>query len=684
MAEQNKPKHPHARDDKRPDAKPQGRQGQAGAAPRSQGNLPPCGELNRINAPYNFVPLSEHVIVPDWAAQVSQDHPFRDGLCGTLEIELTTHSPLLLGGRQVKASDRAPGEVHPFRLPDGRYAIPGSALKGMLRNVLEIAAFGRMRQVDDTRYGLRDISGKYVQKSYTDAVHGQVRTGFMRLSGNGQAQITPCEMARLSHRDLEAWLGIDAPIFDVRQHKTVARKYARWQQLTAQKPAFRFDLRGQHAVPNDQGGMTGQPVFTGQIDNKKYLDFVFYAPRPTEAFPVSDEAWRDFLFVHGDADNQASMSWPGYWRNRYFQGEEVPVFYLQRHGKLHIGLAYLPKLAGDYSVVDLIGHTGEDHREAAIPAARFDLPDLLFGALGAQPDDALKGRVSVGLCIAEGTPALHQSQPTVLNGPKASYFPNYLKQAAQPNAKGGWQLDGNQYATYMQLKDMPEPEIRGWKRYPARPKHEVQALGAEANNKKIQVELHALKAPCRFRGRIQVHNLRPAELGALAWAITWGGNESLRHGLGMGKPFGFGQVSLRITHAQLVANDPAAGVPDWQDCMRRFEQWVEDACRARGLASWRQSEPLTQLLAMADPKAASGFAGKLEHMKLSKPCENKKGEKSTTNEFVDAKKNGLVLAPYVASNPAGTSTNKHKAGPAEPQGVMAEKLAALRPQLNRS
>ncbi|HFD17052.1 MAG TPA: hypothetical protein ENJ38_12220, partial [Rhodospirillales bacterium] len=54
-------------------------------------------------------------------------------------------------------------QVHPFRLPDGRYAIPGSSLKGLIRAVVEIAGFGRMRMVDDIRPGLRDISGKYVK-----------------------------------------------------------------------------------------------------------------------------------------------------------------------------------------------------------------------------------------------------------------------------------------------------------------------------------------------------------------------------------------------------------------------------------------------------------------------------------------------------------------------------------------
>lgn len=98
-----------------------------------------------ITASYNFVPLSSWVHIPEWAAAVSHDLPFEDGLCGELSIEIIAETPILIGSEKAAGS----GAVHPCRLPDGAYAIPGASLKGMIRNVLEIAAFGRMRAVDD-------------------------------------------------------------------------------------------------------------------------------------------------------------------------------------------------------------------------------------------------------------------------------------------------------------------------------------------------------------------------------------------------------------------------------------------------------------------------------------------------------------------------------------------------------
>ncbi len=115
--------------------------------------------MNQITAPYNFVPLSAWIFSPPWADKVSHDVPFRDGVSGRLELTITAETPVLVGGKQEKATKEKPGEVHFCQIGE-RYSIPGTTLKGMIRNILEIAAFGKMGYVDDRRLGIRDISGR--------------------------------------------------------------------------------------------------------------------------------------------------------------------------------------------------------------------------------------------------------------------------------------------------------------------------------------------------------------------------------------------------------------------------------------------------------------------------------------------------------------------------------------------
>ena len=121
--------------------------------------------IDKITAPYNFVPLSKKVFFPDWADKVSHDVPFADGISGELECELTTHTPIYVrnggkweDGEVFKIGSEAQMFFYVREGEKRHFMIPGTSLKGMLRNVVEIASFGKMCRVDDHRYGLRDLT----------------------------------------------------------------------------------------------------------------------------------------------------------------------------------------------------------------------------------------------------------------------------------------------------------------------------------------------------------------------------------------------------------------------------------------------------------------------------------------------------------------------------------------------
>lgn len=143
--------------------------------------------LTQINAPYNFVPLSDTVVTPEWADLVSHDLPFKDGISGALELTIEALSPIMIGGEQKQGTERESGQVKFFKTlkskehPHGQYAIPGSSLRGAIRNVFEIATFSKMSRIDNKRYGLRDISTQNVSNSYGERVRGNVKYAFMYL-----------------------------------------------------------------------------------------------------------------------------------------------------------------------------------------------------------------------------------------------------------------------------------------------------------------------------------------------------------------------------------------------------------------------------------------------------------------------------------------------------------------------
>lgn len=604
--------------------------------------------LETINAPYNFVPLSDTVVIPEWGDKVSHDLPFRDGISGELELTIEALAPIMVGGEQKQGTQHESGQVRFFQTPDKRYAIPGSSLRGVIRNVVEIATFSRMNRIDDKRFGLRDISGKYVSASYTERVRNNVRYGFLSLNAQGKPSITPCSMVRLSHRDLEAWWDITAPIFVARS--SVKQKYDLWKNFCDQKKiADAYSVRFSHDHKDvkqiNEGSVLGFPVFTGQINAEdpkspnfgtkykgrpKNKDFMFYSPREQDAFVLDSRAWRDFLFIHGDEDGKPDSPWKGFWRERFWKKQKVPVFYIQNEGRVQVGLAYMPKLAGDFSTHDMLKHTSENHVDNTKP----DFADLLFGRVGEKPEEALKGRIYFEPAFLQGKPNVDNNpRETILNGAKPSYFPNYVYQQVD---KSGKKLAHTQYATYVYSKENPAPELRGWKRYPVHLDNEVmhqEPTQEQLRNKKVMTRLHTLAKGSVFKGRLVFHNLKAQELGALLWAVQL---ENKRHNLGMAKSFGYGQISIKLDwqNSRLVCNDPKQTSKKPDEYIAIFQQYMTEKLGK----DWRTSTPIEALIAMADLACRNQFSGDLKHMVMGM---------GGNNEFVRAKQNALVLASYV-------------------------------------
>lgn len=559
--------------------------------------------MSHVSAPYRFVPLSKLVLLPDWADQVSHDQPFADGLCGELQLKLTCHTPLCVGGRQEESSQREPGKVHFFRTPDNQLAIPGSSLKGMLRNVLEIASFARFRQVEDQRLGVRDISE--ADNFYARAiVSSPVHAGWLNFR-DGQWRIQPCEFSRLHQEQLIRHCGIDKPKWtgekerdEKKKPKTAAQRY----ELIKGRTEIRFAREpmpkrsGQWlALPDPAGSHHGHIVVTGQpgvaFDKnrtaKKY-EFVFH-DTTAQALPIQPEVMAGFQQIHDDSDEWA------FWRAKLADGkltQGIPVFFHKDGEQVKsLGLAMMYKLPYSHSLHDAIRHTHDEH----LSERAADLPDLIFGHLGEAERGGLRGRVNIGLAslAAEHPGHTDWEGPCILNSPKPTFYPAYIRQDGK----------GNSFRQLMEKHS----ELAGWKRYPVKAFEMQYPQGKAADNKKTQVKLETVPAGSTFTSTLRFHNLRRVELGALLWALDFGGRQDQRHALGMGKPFGLGQVSLSVEGQRLRANDPAdAGttreVEYLQACRREFADLMEQTLRAAGETSgWDKCAPIKMLLEHAKP-----------------------------------------------------------------------------------
>lgn len=589
--------------------------------------------ISTITAPYNFVPLSKKVFFPDWARHVSHDLPFEDGVSGELLCELVTHTPVYVrnGGKwehdQVMGSDEAQSFFYVRQGGKPLFMIPGTTLKGMLRNVIEIASFGKMNKVDNHRYGVRDLTNPnkalYVNHM-TETVGGNVykarsKAAWLVLGEDHESwNLIPCSYARVEQNDLIAHHPQKPN--DIKKRISSLKKYQLWGDNLAlsfahdgerDHPHSCGKLRYIRAKELGKGNTKGILVFTGQpAENKRHLDpknrskhmeFIFFNEQKDKKIPVPKTIRREFQFIHSDANDVPNEEW-AYWKKKLSQGQPVPVFYLtNRDGSLHsMGLAMMFRLPYANSVRQAIEHTSTDHFHH-----EPDLAETIFGFVNGNTD-SLKGRVAISPAVATHAEQGSRVQ-TVLGGPKPSFYPNYIE---QPNPAG-------QYKTFMDS----DCRVRGWKRYPARQPKDVAIPRGVTD--KVDTKLIPLKENARFTFKVKFHNLKPAELGALAWALTWGNDNGLRHSVGMGKSMGYGLVSITVTVADV----------DWQSAMAEFENLMD---REVG-GAWRKTAQMEQLLAMANP-SVTPQCGSLKHLFLAP---------GSGNEFVLAKKGKLALLPHV-------------------------------------
>lgn len=523
--------------------------------------------MANIPSPYYFVPRNDHVILLDEAEarSISQDHPFKDGLCGSFDIALTATTPIFIRDSQSPETS--------FRLPNGLYAVPPSTLAGATRHILGAVSFGKLKRIADRTFSVRDLhSEKYKQ------LLGGIETGWLQMV-DGKPQVFPCDCIPIQQQDLEE----EVEQLDLGSRQTAAEKYAQWEDLVGHNFDYTLHLEGEP--------YRGTLVFAGQAADRwgnkpgnpvKTTERLFLEPQCL-GLQVPKRVMAEFETLHDDPMGL----WQTRWKAVLLSGDKVPVFFCADSSTSVgcMGLSEMMRLPSPHSLHDRLGPAKDIHLGDGI-----DLPDAIFGRTAEEDGGGLRRRVDFSALVTnETTIGQLTSHKTLMGEPKPSYYPNYLEQ--QPGSK--------HLVTY--LDDADTARIRGRKFYAARedsPKHSLPPAPAKAKGRQTTT-LTPLPAGLTFRGIGHIHNLRPFELGALIWSLTLGEHPatapSRRLLLGGGRPHGLGNVKVRLSNPTLRSNDGRAVDPQriLQQSLEAFESWMD----AR-LPSWKASPQLRELLAI--------------------------------------------------------------------------------------
>lgn len=466
-----------------------------------------------VRAPYNFVPISNKIL------EYRDEIPAHDAVdpslkTGEIHVTLTADTPVFV-------SDGAKDSPRFFRGPDGKFQIPGSTIRGMIRANMQILGFGLVRvgeDIGDKRFFYRKLAcprenvffglkDRYhavlkVKTFYADrkpyTVPQNVQAGYLRKVGEGyQIQPVTGTFLRVSRKHRDVIQFGNAP------SRAVPVSYA-----AADKRVTRI------CAGAVKGMEQGVLLYTGRPVGRK--------PNPLYLFPRADETAQPVVLEEDALINATDLELrknflrggghdPNFW-SLPKDGESKPVFYARFQGHTYFGMSLFLRLRYLHSIADGLP---EEHKRNA--QGCLDWPRAILGWAGDKT--SRRSRVSFGDFPAQGNPKEGGIVTVTQGEPRPGYFPSYVK-------------DGMHY-------DMEGFQLRGYKQYWLK-----EAKPVSMGKANVDATLRPLPPGTKFTGVIRYRNLRPEELGLLLWAIRL--EEGCYQSVGMGKPYGYGRMKVSI------------------------------------------------------------------------------------------------------------------------------------------
>lgn len=499
-------------------------------------------------APYNFVPFSDTIITRYKSTADLPSHDEIDPNLKSGEIHIT-----MTAQTEIYISDGTP-EAHFFRGANGKQMIPGSSVRGMIRNNMYILGFGKVVPKDDVAeqqllyrkiaskssgvdadlkklyHKLLDIPQK-PQKgaSQVKLVPRKVRAGFLQ-NHNGIYKITPIrEFFRLSRKKYDAWSEV---------HKV-------------QDPVFYTFKEGEIVLSSQKGNNHWQEaaiLCPGIIDKRK--------PNGIYLFPKADReeeihiSEKDVILYKEDYKRRETvLKEKAFWQLPK-NGEEKPVFFAEINGRIIWGMSMFLRIPYSRKLTDGLPKSHKDEKWI------LDYPKAILGF--ATKESAYRSRVSFGdfTVIGEAKEQGRISLPPA--EPKPSFYAGYT--VGGEYYEGDFKLRG--YKQYW-LKDMKHkdlPQLNG------KPQDKAPAI-------------NPLPANTRFHGIIKYKNLHEDELGLLLWAIQL--EKDCYQSIGMAKPYGFGRIKVSVdtlkeyNFAQRYTIEGLCGHTVQQSDKERIQHYIE-------------------------------------------------------------------------------------------------------------
>lgn len=530
---------------------------------------------NESHAPYNFVPLNKIIVSNESFKDL--DRTKYSGNSGYINLKITNKAPIYIrdssGEEEIKKDENLKQKDKKnnkyinsnFFSPygNGRFAIPGSSLRGLIRTFTEIVSFSQFQFFNDTRLyfrgigdltGLRDVySDKMQQPDGKGKSTGfSTMAGILKKTGYEEYQIVSSGKFKDGYEQISAFEG-------VKLLKGINKK----------REEFNFyDLGDKYLVVS--GNMGNK--FLGEKPWKKYekKDWIVHKPK-------ADAEIIKFEFLN-EEDDIADIEDYKCDKNRKSKDllkelelfpEGIPCFYTKyndEQGNERIGFGHTPMFRLPYEKT-----IGDHVIQDELKENEFDYATSIFGIVNEKKGQAIAGRLYFSDSIIQNDVSTPELVPHVLANPKPTTFQHYLEQVSPSNPahynnntsiKGNklywhknrtisennneWELE----AANVNLKGNLVDLIKDFNRSTKEEKEGNKNFKYvdEKNKTKVQsltqfTIIQPIPENNIFQGKIHFENLSDEELGCLLFALDL--PEGCAHKIGMGKPLGLGSIEIK-------------------------------------------------------------------------------------------------------------------------------------------
>ncbi len=507
-------------------------------------------ELNNKLNKLSFIE-EEMEVITNYSEIPNFNKYYKERHTGWIEVELETKTSLYIRDTltedEMKKDDEAKKKNEIFINPDffnpgNKTRIPGSSLRGMIRNLVEIVSFGKFGFCDDKRRlyfrAVADTSTlgsdyKKIMVNENDNYYPKIKAGILKKVNNNEYKIYPSKTIKGTQiyrvnfnkntKIVDGTSNFIVPNFNYKEvyfEPVEPKKHTHYRKDRQGKevpyPLKYAKLTSVSKNKSNNHQVKGYIIASGEFGNKKHLHWVINDEDPnTQPLKIEEliKNYKDDVNRQEDADLLKKLK---------DEGDSIPCFYiLDNQGKVKsFGHTGMFRLAYEKTI-------GEHIPEELQDPNKIDITEAIFGN-----EETFAGRVffeDAFLKDGQNSILIGEKTPEILSSPKPTTFQHYLVQTFDEKKKL------NHYNS--------DASIRGYKLY----WHKSGKIW-EGKKKEIQdspkqyTRINPVREGIKFAGKIRFENLSDVELGALLFALDL--PQGCCHKMGMGKALGLGSVKI--------------------------------------------------------------------------------------------------------------------------------------------